>query len=166
MSGTHTATIKIAPVASAERLSDPAWQRPGRVLFWRGALQLLPGRLPIPVVIDHDTSRQVGHVDSLFEMDWIDGAWICARATLDNAPGWLKPFTTRASFGRFDVSESEPVTRAFVKEVTLCCESEPLEPRAELVSLKRTKAMPAAGGVIDTEPAVIRRYSGRVLGVR
>jgi hypothetical protein len=163
-----SALIKIAPIVSTERVNDPTWTRPGRVLFWSGSLSFLPGRSTIPLVIDHDVSRQVGTVHDLFTMDWIDGPWICARATLDNPPGWLKPYTTRASFGRLDVSESERVSRAFVKEVTLCLATEPNEPGAELVSLKRTEATQSTGEeIIDTKPMLLVRPGiGHVIGIR
>ena len=85
----HSALIKFSPVLTAERWSNPRWTRPDRTFYWNGALKLIPGQ-KTPVVIDHDMERTVGVVHELFTMEWTDGPWICARATLDDPPGWLR----------------------------------------------------------------------------
>jgi hypothetical protein len=56
---TYTATLKFAPILSVERLNNTTWERPGRTLYWSRSLKLLPGRTEIPLLIDHDMSRQV-----------------------------------------------------------------------------------------------------------
>ena len=174
--------VKFAPIASTERLGNPIWERAGRTLFWPGALKFLPTQSEIPLVVDHSMERQVGVVTHLFQLDWTDGGpWICARAQVDNPPGWLKPHETKASFGRWDihstpVGESHRVHSAWIREVSLLVATEPAEPLACVLSVRPTKerivraSRPAptpVGEVIHTpHDAVIRRPSGQVLGVR
>jgi hypothetical protein len=94
---THTAVIKFAPAFTAERFLDPASARPGRTMYQR--LQFLPSKNAIPLLVNHEDDREIGTVHELFRMDWIDGPWICARATVNaDAPSWLKS-GARASFG-------------------------------------------------------------------
>ena len=155
---THSALVKLAPVVSAERLNNPTWERPGRTMYWSGALRFLPNRSEIPLVVDHNMERQVGIVHELFEMDWTDGPWIVARATVVDPPSWLMAGYTEASFARWtvhstQVGESDRVTRAFAKEVSLLCQTEPLEPLAEVLSLRP----------IETKPPVTTRSAARVL---
>ena len=77
----------------------------------------------------------------MFTLDWTDGPWVAASCELDDPPDCLQPFTTRASFAHFNVHESEGrISRAFLKEVTVCVATEPTQPRAELISLRRTEA--------------------------
>ena len=83
--------VKFAPICSIERLGNPIWERPGRTMYWPGALRFLPTETEIPLLVDHNMERQVGVVHELFQLDWTDGGpWICARATVTNPPGWLK----------------------------------------------------------------------------
>ena len=56
------AHIQFAPIASLERLNDPAWNRADRTLYDSGSLSFMPGRTEIPLLIDHDEARQVGVV--------------------------------------------------------------------------------------------------------
>ena len=177
----HSALIKFAPVLTAERWSNPRWTRPDRTFYWNGALKLIPCQ-KTPVVIDHDMERIVGVVHELFTMEWTDGPWICARATLDDPPGWLKTYETTASFARWDVHSTphddgwDRVTRAFVKEVSLLSPAvEPAEPLACVTLFKpieeraaRIARAPASDGtVIHGNGQLLRRPNiGQVLGVR
>ena len=165
---THTALIKLAPVANRERTSDPAWK--GRTMLWRtNSLQLLPRTEGVPLLLDHNPESQLGQVEALFPLEWHDGAWVCCRATLTDPPSILKAGRTRASFGRHGVHEHDDrITQAFVSEVSLLVATEPLEPRAELVSLRRIESTTAARAVeIPSTGQPIRRPSiGQVLAVR
>jgi hypothetical protein len=76
-------------------------------------------------------------------MEWTDVPWICARATVDDPPGWLRTYQTRASFGRWDVHSTihadgwERVTSALVKEVSILSPAtEPAEPLASALSFR------------------------------
>ena len=101
---THTVTIKLAPVLTADRFRNPDWDRPDRTLYWRGALQFLPNRSEVPLFVDHDLTRQIGVMDTFFELDWIDGEWICAVGTIGDPPAWIERHHTKASFGHWDVT--------------------------------------------------------------
>ncbi len=179
---THSAVIKLAPILTAERWGDPAWTRPGRTFYWPGALRLLPGK-PTPLVVDHEMSTTIGTVNELCTMTFTDGPWIVARGIVDDAPGWLRTYQTKASFGRWDVHATthadgwERVTSAIVREVSLLSPAlEPAEPLAQVVLLQcstarssapTTRAALPADGVIHTPPgATLRRPGGQVLGVR
>lgn len=182
--------MKFAPIVTAERMNNPTWERPGRTMYWPGSLRFLPIHSEIPLVVDHNLERQVGVVHELFEMDWIDGPWVCARATVSDPPCWLKRYETKASFSRWNihstpVGESDRVTSAFVKEVSILSPTtEPREPFACVLSIRptetphtttRTTAAPIArapvqpvgGEVFYSAPGtVLRRTVGQVLGVR
>ena len=180
---TYTTLIKFAPIVTAERLNNPTWERPGRTMYRSGALRFLPTQTEIPLLVDHRMERQIGVVHELFEMDWVDGPWICARATVADAPAWLKRHETKASFGRWnihatEVGEYERVTSAFVREDSLLSPAhEPNEPLACVLSIRptetptdqasRTRAPSPVGQVLYTPPdAVLRRPGGQILGVR
>ncbi len=151
-------------------MGRPHWTRPGRTFYWAGALKLIPDR-PTPLVVDHNMERQVGVVDRLFQMDWTDGPWICASATVTDPPCWLRRHDTKASFGRWNAHSTthddgwERVTSALVKEVSLLISLEPAEPLACVMSL-REKAPAPVGDVAYGDGSVIRRPIGQVLGVR
>ena len=142
---THAVCVKLAPVLTAERWDDPNWTRPERTFYWPGSLRLLPGK-PTPLVVDHDMSRVIGTVHELLTMPWVDGPWIVARGIVDDPPGWLSTYQTKASFGRWDVHATthangwERVTSAIVKEVWLLAALEPAEPLAQVVLLQRSTA--------------------------
>jgi hypothetical protein len=88
--------VKFAPVFTLERFNDPRWNRTGRTLYESGAFEFPPNKDTIPLLIDHEDDREIGTVHSLFKMDWIDGPWICARATVTDPPEWLKRGRVRA----------------------------------------------------------------------
>jgi hypothetical protein len=162
----HEAIVKFAPVWLADRFDDPTWNRPGRTLYQRGAFQFLPGKSTVPLLVDHDDDREVGTVHELFELDWIDGPWIAARATVTDPPVWLKRGETKASFGsktydrrEIDIrgTSADIVAKAFVEEVSVLSPSvKPAEPRAEVWSYRlaepavRSPAVPDRAVVGDT----------------
>ena len=92
---THDAIIKFAPVLTAERFDNPRENRAGRKFYRR--LTLLPDARGVPLGVDHDLSRVIGHVDKLFRFDWTDGLWIAAHATIEEPPPWLKRDAISAS---------------------------------------------------------------------
>jgi hypothetical protein len=144
---THVALIKFAPLHTLERRNDPRWTRPGRTLYEPGALKFLPSVSEIPLLVDHDYSRRVGTVHELFRMEWIDGPWICARATVDDPPAWLRKHDTKASFEHrtYDRSTFYPdlIRRALVSEVSILSPSvKPREPLAQVVHLRESVAAP------------------------
>lgn len=152
----HTAVVKIAPIFSVERFDDPRWNRPGRTMYYNGALKFLPGKASIPLIVDHDDSCEIGTVHELFKLDWLDGSWVCARATVNTPPAWLKR-GTRASFGflapdRREINirgtKAEVIAWAIVNEVSvLSAAKSPAEPCAEVLSYRPAQApsSPAAG---------------------
>ena len=141
-------------------------------------------------MIDHDDSQVIGRVHELVRLDWVDGPWVAARATVTAPPPmWLKPGTTKASFGSFPGSVSEwniRGTRAEVSNSPIVLEvsvlgpaTKPAEPLAEVLSIRpaevstrsqavvRPDCRAAAGEVIiHGEQRIIRRGVGQVLGVR
>jgi hypothetical protein len=148
----HTCVVKFAPIFTAERFNDAAWNRPGRTMYERHAFQFLPGKTTAPLLIDHD--REIGTVESMFLMDWVDGPWMCAKATVDaGAPTWLQR-GARASFEyrSLDTREynirgtkADVVAKAMVSEVSVLSPStKPAEPLAAVLSY-RPADPPAAG---------------------
>jgi hypothetical protein len=138
----YSATIKLAPVWTFERHTDPRWNRPGRALYEPGSLRFLPGRTEVPLLVDHNEDRQIGTVRELFRMDWIDGPWICAHAVLDEPPVWMKQHETKASFSHRNLhvrpySEGDLIASAFVDEVSVLLRQTPREPLAALLLARR-----------------------------
>ena len=166
----HTISIKLAPVLTAERWDDPKWMRPGRAFYWPGSLALIP-RQPTPIVIDHDMNRVIGTVTELVTMPFTDGRWIVARGVLDgDPPSWLRQYHTKASLGFWDVHSmphingSTRITRSIVEEISLLRDLTPAEPLAEVTLLRRAKEPEP---VVFYGGALIRRPNlGQVLGVR
>ena len=164
---THLITVKIAPIVSLEHQPQP-----GRVLFRRNALKLLPGRTDVPLVIDHSMGAELGRIDKLFTLDWIDGPWVAASGWLDKAPpSWLRRGSP-ASFARWDAHAAsdelgERVVSAWLKEVSICLSSEPLEAGAQVLSIRRTETKPEAlEEIVQTTGVIYRPSSGVVLGIR
>ena len=177
----HTVVVKFAPVFTVDRFNDPAWTRPGRRMYYPGALQFLPGRATVPLLADHDEAHEVGTVDKLFQMDWTDGPWICASATVpDDAASWIKR-GAGASFGsrvldRRQVNirdtTADVVAHALVDEVSVLIAKKPGEPRAAVLSVQREEppaartVRPSEGEVIYGDGTLIRRYySNAILAV-
>jgi len=117
--------------------------------YWSGSLELLPTKESRPLVVDHRKDRQVGVVNELSTIDWIDGPWICARVTVTDPPAWFKK-GTKASFGHYDVHtvpiesvDAKRGTSAFVSEGSALSPGvEPAEPLAEVLWID--KESPAA----------------------
>ena len=82
----HTALTRFAPVFTLERFNGPLWARPGRVMYERGGLQFLPGEDSAPLLVDHREGNVIGTVHALGTIEWSDGPWIYARASVDDAP--------------------------------------------------------------------------------
>jgi hypothetical protein len=56
-----------APVFTFDRFNDPKWARPGRTMYEREALRVLPGKTSIPLIVDHDDGREFDTID------WVEG---------------------------------------------------------------------------------------------
>lgn len=149
---THTAVVKFAPISTLDRLNDPAWTRPGRTLYDRSALRMLPGRETVPLVVDHD--REIGTVNALYVTEWHDGPWLVASATVAEAPPWLAR-GTKASFEysvihRRDLtplgSDADVVASGILNEVSVLSPGvRPAEPCAEVLLFERAElAKPSA----------------------
>ena len=158
---THTAVIKIGPLVTADVLRNPGSVRADRKLYQRGGLELLSLK-GVPLLADHDTSRQVGTVHELINFPDTDGEWIAARATITDKPEWLKR-GTRASFEFASLQDQQVgdwsrVLRGLVSEVTILSPGvRPLEPRAQVALLYRTtEAKPRATSGTPNEPHWLR----------
>lgn len=176
----HTACIAFAPVRTLERANDPAWE--GRTTYYRDSLRFLPNQDTIPLLLDHDPALEVGRVTDVWPMSWEDGEWLCAHATVTD-PACLRA-GMGASFGSIHAgthADGQRVSLAYLKEITVCMRTRPVEPAARLVTLapestaartrsptRRSSSDPAAGGTIIHTPErlLIRPNSGVVLGVR
>ena len=97
--------IQFAPLATLERMNDPAWNHAGRTLYDSGSLTLLPRKTGVPLLVDHDAARQVGLVKLLYRSEEMDGPWLCATARVTEPPSWLTRGTP-ASFAFLPVAES------------------------------------------------------------
>ena len=126
--------IRVAPISTLERLGDPRWTRPGRSLYDAGALTFFPGKTSVPLLVNHDESREIGQVRELMNFEDVDGPWLVAVANVIDRPEWLKR-GTRASFGfklgRFSTFDrSDVIRRGYIVEVSvLTAGHEPLDPR-------------------------------------
>ena len=175
---TYTALIKLVRLVSADTFEEltEGTLNPDRYCQ-RGGLRLLQPE-GVPLIVDHDATREVGVVHGFLEFADTDGDWAWARATISDPPPWLKT-GTRCSYGSIPVHRSHHgwIHRSLVQEVSLLSSDHvPLEPRAHVAVLKRTSPAtnpaPSAStnrGVEEIRlpaDAIIRRPSGRVLGVR
>ena len=158
---THTAVIKIGPLVTADVLRNPGSVRADRKLYQRGGLELLSLK-GVPLLADHDTSRQVGTVHELINFPDTDGEWIAARATITDKPEWLKR-GTRASFGFASLQDQQVgdwsrVLRGLISEVSILSPGvRPVEPLAQVALLYRTEAKPRATSGTPSEPDWIRQ---------
>ena len=133
-----------------------------------------------PLVVDHNYDREIGRVHSLFQVDWMDGPWICARATLTAPPVWPKR-GTGASFESISLQrndwdihgvKADVIAHAIVKEVSALSTKRPAEPRAEVLTCYRTEPVPGSpelqpgDQVIYGNGQLIRRYFPAVITVR
>ena len=162
------ASIMFAPLHTLERHNDPAWNREGRSLYEQKAFRFRPGVTEISLLVDHDRERQVGTVDLVHRMEWTDGPWMVARATVTDPPGWLRTNDTKASFAfnalaRGTFTTCEHVMEALINEVSILSPGkQPAEPLARVLSLRAVKPAVARAGtegeVIYGNGQVIRRY--------
>ena len=179
---TYEINIKVAPVFTLERFNDPAWTRPGRLMY--ESLQFMPGQTTAKLLVNHDAKREIGVVHHLWRWDWVDGPWVVAHATLTDPPSWLRR-GIRASFG-FGVvqrrelniggTQAEVIARGFVREVSVLSPGrDPAEPRAEVLGLRqvshtdytRAPARPEPAGEVFYGGGMIRRPAGgHIIGVR
>ena len=142
-----TAVLAVAPLLTVDRMNNPSWERPGRNLYLSRSLSFLPGRETVPLVIDHDMSRQAGVVHDLFEMDW-HRRDVDLRSRHDyHAPCWLRRNEDQGVVWPlgyvFLVAESGHVCRAFVKKVSILPPGiEPREPLARVLSIRPTEPKP------------------------
>jgi hypothetical protein len=170
------ASIMFAPLHTLERHNDPTWNHPGRTLYEGRGLGFKPSVSKIPLLVDHDDERRVGTVHAIHRMEWTDGPWMVAYATVHDPPRWLRRYDTKASFGfsamwRGTFTECEHIMAALVNEVSILSPGTlPAEPLARVLSLRPIRRSDAttpgpAGEVIYGGP-IIRRNIGQVLGVR
>ena len=97
-----------------------------RTLFQTRALTLMPRGAP--VLVGHNSEREVGRVDELVEWPDVDGLWLFARCSIDAPPGWLRRGTA-ASFECLPLRQQRMgdwnrVTRGLFREASIrCCRS-------------------------------------------
>jgi hypothetical protein len=160
---THRALILFAPLTTLERVNDPHWVNRGRTMYDPGALRFLPPKASAPLLIDHDTERQIGFVSELTRVDWTSGPWLAGLATITDAPGWLKQ-GTRASFEykpiqRTDWRGCDILRHGFVTEISVLSPSvKPAEPLAQVLTFGPLNVPPkaatsAVGRVAHARPA-------------
>jgi hypothetical protein len=169
------ASIMFAPLHAVERHNDPRWNHPGRTLYEQKAIRFMPGVIEIPLLVDHDKTQQVGVVDLLYRLEWTDGPWMVASATVHEPPAWLTKHDTKASFSFIALSRGsftacEHVMDAFVREVSILSPgTEPAEPLARVLRLAPVDEPPnrtPAGEVIYGGGIIRRPGIGQVLRVR
>lgn len=143
-----TACIQFAPLFTNDRLERWASDRD---LYGRGGLTFFPGRKDVPLLVDHNSTQEVGRVHQLVEWDDTDGPWLVARADITDPPAWLKRGTA-ASFAhkaeRRSSFHENWVYGSYVTEVSILSPTvRPAEPLARVVLLEDSVTRsPAAGG--------------------
>lgn len=182
--------IRFAPVLEATHLLHQDTVKADRYLYRRGSLRMLEPLTPdpagVPLIVNHDMSQRVGTVHEI-RSDWDigpDGVWWSAHCTVDDPPGWLRARETRASFqflpiSRRSVGDWTVLDDAYVTEVTMLSPAKtPADSlaRVELLydqddiprqtPMTRVSAQPADQAVYTPPDAILRRPTGRVLGVR
>lgn len=167
----HTALIKLAPVYDSHLALGPV--HGGGTLYERGCFRTISHQ--VPVVVDHDTDREVGIVRQIVEIPDTDGEWFVALATISEPVAWIRGGRggTKASFAfkglhRRTVNGWEVVCDALLSEVSVLTPSfKPIEPRAHVLTLRRTESdRPAAGEVFYGDGTLIRRYYTTPITVR
>lgn len=139
---TYNAVVRLGKLVTPDVLRSVETLRPGAEFFQRGALQLGLDDRPVPVCIDHDRTRQVGAVRSLFEFDDTDGVWLAATATILDAPGWLAKGTpasrTTASWQHTALGAASRILRGALTELSILSPGvKPNEPGARVMVLER-----------------------------
>jgi len=82
---TWTSLIRFGRIYDNDLLDGPP-QFTGQ-LYARGSLSFKPAETDIPLVIDHDTSQEIGRVRSISEIEDTDGRWYAGLATVTEIPG-------------------------------------------------------------------------------
>ena len=143
----QTALIQIARVATAETLQGVKDRTLNPEHYVRSDGLSLLRTTGVPLIVDHDMTRQVGVVEGLYALDTPDGRWVCARATVTDAPSWLRKGTS-CSYGLFPIHRrlrAGWVASGFVKEVSILSSAHtPVEPLARIAVLKRILDAPLA----------------------
>ena len=163
------AHIQFAPIATLERLNDPAWNRADTTLYDAGSLAFRPSKTEVPLLIDHDENRQVGLVRTLYRIEEPDGPWLCAAARVTAPPGWLTR-GTQASFAFLPIQESsftqpgdaDHIRKGWITEVSILSPgTKPAEPRAKVTLFQPAEqpkpAKPAAASTPTLVSSVMRR---------
>jgi hypothetical protein len=175
--------IRFARVYNSDLVAGPV--RYSGTVYGRDGLRWLPKETDVPLVVDHDYSREIGRVMSLDALQWVDGRWWTAHVTVTDKPPWLKR-GTGASFeskplDKMDINGWTYVRNAIVREVTVTSpDYEPRDPGARVLALHPTET--TAGSSPPSPPAtsararetyydppgtILRRPGiGQVLGVR
>jgi hypothetical protein len=174
----HSVLIRLAPIFTHARFNDPAWARPGRLMYHGDALRMLPSDKTVPLLVDHDEGRAIGTVDELFRLEWIDGPWLAARATVPgDLPTWFKRGAP-ASCGylplhRRDVAiagtRADVIGNALLREISVLSPGvEPAEPLAEVMLVERAARSTAEAGEVIVHPpgTRVRRYYPATFTVR
>ena len=136
-----------------------------RTLFQTRNLTLMPRGAP--VLVGHDSEREVGVVDELVEWPDTDGLWLFARCTINAPPTWLRR-GTKASFECLPLQEQRMgdwnrIMRGLVREVSILQPGlQPAEPRAgvwllqraaETTSTTQRRSMPTTPPLRGAHPA-------------
>ena len=170
----HTALIKFAPLVSAEALLDPGSVRAGRQLYDHGAFRLL--RPDLPILVDHDDSRQVGIVREVAEIADTDGDWLAALATFTDPPGWVTRGTP-VSFGyhtfrRQQIGDWSRINSGLLTEISVLSQTmKPADTRARVLTFgpaddAAARSSTAGDVVFYGGETLIRPNTGYVIGVR
>jgi hypothetical protein len=160
------AMIQFAPCTSLERTNDP--RRGDRQFYDSGALKLLPAEQSIPLLENHDPGRELGRVTKLLRLKDLDGEhWLCAIATLDKCPHWLKRGTA-ASFRfvplQWSSFDDKVLRSGIVREVSVLNGVEPADPDARVLHVNPIESREPH----PLSPAQLRALNERLerLGIR
>ena len=138
----YEATIRLGPIVNASELVWDEKLEAGRYHYTAGAIRM--PNSPVPVVLDHDLERPVGHVRRLDEHD---GA-LHAHTVIDKPPRWLRDHNKASiAWAEDDAiaigTEGLLVLRGELVEVTLVSPGEtPRERTARVVKLTRITEPP------------------------
>lgn len=152
-------------------------------------LRFLPDVADVPILLNHDSDREVGRIHSLMPMDWTSGRWLVGLGEVDEAALAYVRRDAPASFSwisgsSYDLDGWTVVSRGIVREVTVVGPGfDPVDCGARVLSVRAAQppaARTAPAGTTHRDlPAemlawaaaaptgVVRRPGiGRVLGVR
>jgi hypothetical protein len=171
-----SALLRFAPAYDSRIVTDPKFAR--TLMVQRGALEQINRDQPIPVLVDHDMSRQVGTVREIFVAPDITYGgvvqdWYFASVEIAEPPGWLK-FNGGVSWSHVplrtqDVNGSTRLLRGIISEVSVLSPSvKPAEGFACVAWVGEKERASSREQVIVHEPGVLvrRLNTGYVIGVR